>query len=62
MPDMQEVPEGRCLVCRAAFEPCRRCKGKVHRAKCEATMEKNGTTPKRKANGPGIDFRRRGDA
>jgi hypothetical protein len=31
------------MVCRAASEPCRRCKGQAMRAKAEATMAANGT-------------------
>jgi hypothetical protein len=40
---MSDVPEGRCMVCRAAWEPCRACKGKVRARKAEATMLANGT-------------------
>lgn len=40
---MLDTPEGRCLVCRAAWEPCRKCKGQELRRKCEATMQQNGT-------------------
>lgn len=40
---MSDVPEGRCMVCRCAWEPCRRCKGQARQRKAEATMQKNGT-------------------
>ena len=43
---MPEVPEGRCMVCRAAWEPCRHCKGQARQRKAEATMERNGTSLK----------------
>ena len=39
-----DVPEGRCMVCRAAWGPCRRCKGKAVAAKAAATMAANGKT------------------
>jgi len=51
-----EVPEGRCMVCRVAWEPCRRCRGKVLRAKCEATMERIGTRRHPVKRGEGIRF------
>jgi hypothetical protein len=41
---MPEVPEGRCMVCRAAWEPCRRCAGQARARKAEATMARNGTS------------------
>jgi hypothetical protein len=41
---MSDVPEGRCMVCRAAWEPCRACKGQARARKAEATMLANGTS------------------
>ena len=32
------------MVCRAAWEPCRRCKGQARARKAEETMSRNGTT------------------
>ena len=58
MPDMPEVPEGRCMVCRAAWEPCRSCRGKVLHAKCVETMKRNGTVPTYKKRGGEIKFMR----
>jgi len=52
----KEVPEGRCMVCRAAWEPCRSCRGKVLHAKCVATMKKNGTVPQYAKRGGEIKF------
>ena len=40
---MSDIPAGRCVVCRSAWEPCRSCKGKALRAKQDATMARNGT-------------------
>ena len=53
-----EVPEGRCMVCRVAWEPCRRCRGQVKRAKAEETMRRNGTQRPRGQFGPALTFRR----
>lgn len=56
MPDMPEVPEGRCMVCRAAWEPCRQCKGKVLKAKQEATMRRKGTVVVHLPRGPRLKW------
>jgi hypothetical protein len=32
------------MVCRAAWEPCRACKGQARARKAEATMLANGTS------------------
>lgn len=40
-----EIPEGRCVVCRQAWDPCRRCKGKAAAAKRLATMRAAGKEP-----------------
>lgn len=37
-----EIPEGRCVVCRQAWEPCRRCKGQAMRKKADATYAAKG--------------------
>ena len=52
----QEVPEGRCMVCRAAWEPCRRCKGQELKRKCEETMARNGTRRSTMRRGEGLRF------
>lgn len=41
---MTESPEGRCAVCRVAWDPCRKCRGEAIRAKQEETMARNGTS------------------
>lgn len=41
---MTEIPEGRCVVCRQAWEPCRRCRGQAIARKAEATLAANGRT------------------
>lgn len=37
-----EIPEGRCVVCRQAWEPCRKCKGQAMRRKADATYAAKG--------------------
>ena len=37
-----EIPEGRCVVCRQAWEPCRRCKGQAMLRKADATLAAKG--------------------
>lgn len=44
----------RCAVCREAWGPCRKCKGKAIRAKQEATMAANGTQAGKLRKGQGI--------
>jgi hypothetical protein len=41
---MSEVMDGRCMVCRAAWEPCKFCKRKLVAAQRAQTMAANGTT------------------
>lgn len=41
---MSEIPEGRCVVCRQAWEPCRRCTGLARARKADATMAAQGKT------------------
>lgn len=53
---MTEVPEGRCMVCRQAWEPCRKCKGKALSAKQQATMKRNGTQQNKLPRGPAFRF------